>query len=149
MANDIVEQLERINACLNEIGKDLEACYSNDNLTLPKITDVVQVALQQVRKHLNSQVACLFLLNKDGELERMGIEGVDKEKNAIIHDQWLTGENCKPGEGFSGQAVPPVGKDSGYGSPNYLNDLKTDLTMKYGAEYLNKLGDLKSGISVP
>lgn len=149
MENYIGEQLNDLNACLNEIGKDLKACYSNDNLTLPKITDVVQVALQQVRKHLKSQVACLFLLNKDGYLERMGIEGIDKDKNLIIHDQWLKEEKCKPGESFSGQAVPPVGKDSGYGSPNYSNNLKTDQTMIYGAEYLDKLGALKSGISVP
>jgi hypothetical protein len=149
MENHIGEQLNDLNAYLNEIGKALEACYSNDNLTLPKITDVVQVALQQVRKHLNSQVACLFLLNKDGELERMGIEGVDKEKKAIIHDQWLKEEKCSPGQSFSGQAVPPVGKDSGYGSPNYSNNLKTDQTMIYGSQYLDKLGELKSGISVP
>jgi hypothetical protein len=92
----------------------------------------------------------LFLLNKDGELERVGIEGIDKDKNAIIYDQWLTEEKCKPGESFAGRTVPPVGQDSGYGSPNYSNNLNNNYKgMKYGSEYLNKLGKLKSGISVP
>ena len=77
------------------------------------------------------------------------MEGIDKDGNAIINDQWLPEERYKPGESFSGKAVPPVGNDSVYGSPDYSNDLKTYRTMKYGVQYLDKLGDLKSGISVP
>jgi hypothetical protein len=60
MENHIGEQLNDLNAYLNEIGKALEVCYSNDNSKPPHLTNVVQVALKEVRRHLNSQVACLF-----------------------------------------------------------------------------------------
>ena len=61
MENDIGKQLEDLHACLNEIGDALRSRYSEDNSTPPDLTDVVQVALQQVVNRLNSQVACLFL----------------------------------------------------------------------------------------
>ena len=149
MENHIGEQLKDLKICLNEIGHALGTCYSENNSIPPNITDVVQVALKQVLKHLNSQVVSLFLLNKDGVLARFGMEGIDKDGNAIINDQWLPEERYKPGESFSGKAVPPVGNDSVYGSPDYSNDLKTYRAMKYGVQYLDKLWDLKSGISVP
>jgi nitrogen-specific signal transduction histidine kinase len=147
--NHIGEQLNDLNACLNEIGDALGASHSEDNSKPPNLTDVVQVALKQVRKHLNSQVASFFLLNKDGVLARVGIEGTDG-RNKVIDNQWLPKEQYKPGESFSGKAVPPVGNDSIYGSPNYSNTLNNNYKgMKYGPEYFNKLSYLKSGISVP
>jgi hypothetical protein len=147
--NHIGEQLKELNACLNEIGKALAECYSEDNSKPPNLTDVVQVALKQVRKHLNSQVASLFLLNKDGLLARVGIEGSDG-RNKAIDNQWLPKEQYEPGQSFSGKAVPEVGNDSIYGSPNYSNTLNNNYKgMKYGPEYFNKLSYLKSGISVP
>ena len=123
--NHIGEQLKELNTCLNEIGRALGACYSEGNSIPPNFTDVVQVALEQVRKHLNSQVASLFLLNKDGFLARVGIEGTDG-RNKAIDNQWLPKEQYKPGESFSGKAVPPVGNDSIYGSPNYSNNLNNN-----------------------
>jgi signal transduction histidine kinase len=147
--NHIGEQLKELNTCLYEIGYVLGACYSEDNSKPPNLTDVVQVALKQVRKHLNSQVASLFLLNKDGVLARVGIEGTDG-KNMPIDNRWLPKEQYKPGESFSGKAVPEVGNDSIYGSPNYSNNLNNNyLGVKYGPDYLDKLSYLKSGISVP
>jgi hypothetical protein len=150
MENNIDKQFEDLHTCLNEIGDALRGCYCENDSNLPNLTDVVQVALKQVLKHLNSQVTSLFLLNKDGVLTRVGMEGIDKDGNAIINDQWLPEEQYEPGESFSGRAVPPVGDDSVYGSPHYSNNLNNNYKgMKYGAEYLDKLGDLKSGISVP
>lgn len=147
--NHIGEQLKELNTCLNEIGYALGACYSEDNSKPPNLTDVVQVALKQVRKHLNSQVASFFLLNKDGLLARVGIEGTDG-RNKAIDNQWLPKEQYKPGESFSGKAVPPVGNDSIYGSPNYSNNLNNNYKgMKYGSDYLKKLRYLRSIISVP
>ena len=147
--NHIGEQLKELNTCLNEIGYALGACHSEDNSKPPNLTDVVQVALKQVRKHLNSQVASLFLLNKDGLLARVGIEGTDG-RNKAIDNQWLPKEQYEPGQSFSGKAVPPVGNDSIYGSPNYSNNLNNNYKgMKYGPDYLNKLRYLRSGISVP
>jgi signal transduction histidine kinase len=147
--NNIGEQLKDLNACLNEIGNALAECYSEHNSKPPNISDVVQVALKEVRKHLNSQVASLFLLNKDGVLARAGIEGTDG-KNKAIDNQWLPKEQYEPGQSFSGKAVPEVGNDSIYGSPNYFNNLNNNYKgMKYGADYLNKLRYLRSGISVP
>jgi GAF domain-containing protein len=148
MENNIGEQLKELNTCLNEVLSSLGACYFEGNAS-PKLSDFVQVALNQIRKHLNSQVASLFLLNKDGVLVRVGIEGTDV-RNQAIDNQWLPKEQYNPGESFSGKAVPPVGSDSVYGSPHYSNNLNNNYKgMKYGSSYFKKLGILKSGISVP
>jgi signal transduction histidine kinase len=149
MENNIDEQLKELDDCLNDVGKALGDYYSECNTQPPDLTLVVKVALKQVLNNLNSQVACLFLFKKDKFLERVGMEGTDKDGNAIINHQWFTDEKCNPGESFSGKAVPEVGKDFGYGKPTYSKDLKTYKGIQYQEEYLDKLGELKSGISVP
>ena len=134
------EELRRELKNLNDLSKNLMHCQSID--------EVVTMALAEVRKHLNVQVASLFLFSKDGTIKRIGIDGIDKDGNTI-DNSWFTEEKYEPGESFSGKAIPPYDAESGYGEPQYSNDLEKDYSMNNGDRYKEKLGDLRCGISVP
>jgi hypothetical protein len=110
----------------------------------------VEAVLEKVRHRLESQVACFYLFNKDGVIERIGINGVDKDGKPIESD-WLREEKYKPGEGFSGKLIPPPGEENGNGDPCYSDDLINDsnFSLKFGQRYVDKLGRLEQAISVP
>jgi signal transduction histidine kinase len=134
---NIVEQLNELNVIANKLSECLT------------FEEVVKVALKQVRNRLNSQVASVFLFNKNGVLARAGIDGVDKNNDQVENDSFAD-EQYEPGQSFSGQPVPPVGK-LGYGTPCYSDNLLDEYPdiRERKKEYLDKLGSLKSGISVP
>ncbi|MGB5770840.1 MAG: hypothetical protein WBM32_13385 [Crocosphaera sp.] len=106
------------------------------------------MALAEVHKQLKVQVASLFLFSKDGTIKRVGINGIDKEGN-WIDNSWFPDEQYAPGESFSGRAVPPYDAESGYGEPQYSNQLEQEYSMINAYRYKGKLGELKCGISVP
>jgi nitrogen-specific signal transduction histidine kinase len=135
MNSDISKKLR----ILNEIGKELTNCETWNEL--------IRAALKQVRENLDSQVSSIFLLDKNKILTREGIDGIDFENKPIPQD-WFPEEKYKPGESFSGKAVPEIGSNDKFGSPYYSNDLKRE-KMKNEEEYSTILGKLKSGISVP
>ncbi len=114
------------------------------------IDEVVQKALKLVRDKLNCQVASIFLFTKDGVIKRKGINGVDKKGNSI-DNSWFSKEQYVPGASFSGKAIPTFKSKSGFGEPQWSNDLLSDFTLdpKTRNPYLEKLGNLKCGISVP
>ncbi|NEO57294.1 MAG: GAF domain-containing protein [Okeania sp. SIO3B5] len=134
---DIREQLRN----LNEMSQTLMKCES--------VADAVQKALVEVRRKLGAQVASIFLFSQEGVIRRVGINGVDAQGEPIGND-WLSDEHYKPGDSFSGKAVPSTGLESAFGEPHYSNNiLKEYRDMRYGAFYENKLGNLRCGISVP
>lgn len=138
-----MEEIARLNRqleALNKIRSALSNCQSID--------DIVQTAVWEVRRSLNSQVASIFLFNKEGVIKRVAIDGVDKNGNLISND-WLAEEQYEPGKSFSGQLIHPTGEDSGFSRPLISNDIFQEFTLKYGQEYLEKLGRLKQAISVP
>jgi signal transduction histidine kinase len=147
---DIGNQLEQLNDCLNDLEKELNECET--------IKEVSQVAVKFIREELKSQAAFIFLFDKDGLLTRVAIEGEDRN-GKLIADDWLydedikKAEHYKPGESFSGRQVPNIGDDRGFGIPQYSTNLQDNdggiTKYKYGKQYLEKLGELKSGISVP
>jgi signal transduction histidine kinase len=124
---------------LNEVSTTLRNCQS--------IEEAVQKALVEVRKRLDVQVASIFLLSKDGVLKREGIDGVDQGGNPI-DNSWFFEEQYAPGESFSGGAVPRFEAESSYGNPQYSNKI-LEKEMVYTRPYLEKLGCLRCGISVP
>ena len=130
MKSSISNQLQS----LNEVTRGLVQCQS--------LEEAVAKALAEVRKHLKVQVASIFLLSKEGVIERVGIDGVDVNNN-VIEDSWLSEEHYKPGESFSGLPVPTADSESDYGNPNYVNNIAEYFpNMKYGKEYREKLGKL-------
>jgi signal transduction histidine kinase len=121
------------------------------------IQDLCKIAVEFVQERLNTQVAFIFLFDKDGFLTREAIMGFDKNGDAIPED-WLfdavkmKAEHYVPGKSFTGKGIPPVGHTKGLGRPLYSNNLQKDYhkdrEYKYGTEYAEKLGKLKSGISI-
>lgn len=85
------------------------------------VEEVIRDALTKVRQRLHSQVASIFLFSKDGFVERRGINGVDKD-GLPIDNTWFQNEKYKPGESFSGKAVP-FKLNSVYGEPQWSNSL--------------------------
>ena len=114
------------------------------------LEDAVAKVLDMVCVQLDSQVASLFLLSKEGVAERIGIRGVDAG-GCPIRKEWLEDENYEPGESFSGYPIPSTSSTFEYGHPNYISEnmFENYSDMKYGTDYLEKLGELRCGISVP
>jgi signal transduction histidine kinase len=126
---------------LNQVSQTLRSCSS--------VEEVAQKALEEVRERLKVQVASIFLLSKDGLLKRFGINGVDRENNPI-DNSWFSDEQYAPGESFSGQAIPKFEAESSYGKPVFSNQLLDEYSnMRNRNRYLEKLGQLRCGISVP
>lgn len=125
---------------LNDVSIALMQCHS--------IEELVQKALAEVRRRLDVQVASVFLFSKEGVIRRVGIDGVDRYGNPI-DNSWLN-EFYKPGESFSGKAVPASDAKSSFGEPQYSNNIFEEYPqMKYAIDYQEKLKELKCGISVP
>ncbi|MGK7957654.1 MAG: GAF domain-containing protein [Crocosphaera sp.] len=136
------KQLQEKLRSLNEINRKLIGCQT--------LEEVTTEALKQVRYHLKVQVASIFLFNKDGYIQRVGIEGVDKDNNPIDGEKWLPDEKYLPGQSFSGKPVPPSDSESTYGEPHYSNQpMEEYVDMINGQTYRDKLGQLKSIMSVP
>ena len=120
----------------------LMACQSVDK--------VIQKALELIRNILKCQVASVFLFTKNGVIKRQGINGIDKE-GKFIENTWFSDEEYAPGVSFSGKAIPAFDAESGFGEPQWSNNLLNDFTLDPETQnpYLEKLGNLKCGISVP
>ncbi len=113
------------------------------------VEELIQEVLKLVRQKLNSQVASIFLFTKNGVIKRKGINGVDKEGNPI-DNSWFPDEEYAPGFSFSGKAIPTYEAESSFGELQWSNDLR-QFTMHDQTQvpYLEKLGELECGISVP
>lgn len=141
---------------------DTEACISlaeitelrqfgNKLLNCKDIKEVTEESFNKIEQKLNPQVISLFLLSKNGLLERFKIHGIDSEGESIS-DDWLKSESYNPGDSFSGRAAAPTVSPYGspYGDPYINNGLDQDINkMIYGESYVKRLGFLKCGISVP
>ena len=126
---------------LNQARTSLMECQSVD--------EVVKKSLELVRDKLNCQVASIFLFTKDGVIKRKGINGIDKEGNSI-DNSWFPDEEYAPGASFSGKAIPTFEAKSGFGEPQWSNNLRQfAMDEQTQGPYIEKLGDLKCGISVP
>jgi GAF domain-containing protein len=119
--------------------------FGNTILTFPHVDFIVKKTFQEVKKKFSPQMISIFLFSKDEFLERYAMDGRDRD-GVIIEASWLHDEKYKPGQSFSGKAA--YGKP--YGEPYWSNQLDKEVDdFTYGKEYSEKLGFLKSGISVP
>jgi GAF domain-containing protein len=134
--------LEEVND-LREFGNKLLRCKS--------LEEVARVTFLKIEQDLYPQVVSLFLFSKDGTLKRVKIKGFDVDGRAI-EDKWLSGEEYRPGESFSGKAAIPGDSTSDfpYGKTYYVNNLESEFKkFLHGADYRKKLGLLNCGMSVP
>lgn len=125
---------------LNELSKALMHCQS--------LEEISEKTLQKIRERLEVQVASLFLVSKDGVLQRVGIDGVDKFGQPV-NNNWFPEEKYEPGQSFSGKAMPSFKSNSGYGEPQYSNRITEEYSMINQELYVDTLGELRCGISVP
>lgn len=110
--------------------------------------EIIKNALTIVREKLNAQIAAIFLFSKDGQLERVGIEGIDRN-DKTIENEWYQEESYQVGESFIGRSAQ-VKIGSKYGEIQYIQSFKEeDLTETSRHKYVEKIGEIKSAIAVP
>lgn len=120
----------------------------NDLLACNKIEDLINISLSFVLEQLRSQTASIFLISKDGLLERVGIRGTDKDKQ-LIDDCWFQEEKYQIGGSFTGRAATSQG-EARFGEPQFSTNLNQDeINDDSRTKYREKLGILKSAMSVP
>ncbi|MBP0002890.1 MAG: GAF domain-containing protein [Cyanobacteria bacterium SBC] len=119
--------------------------FGNTILTYKSVEDVVKYTFLKIKEKIFPQVISIFLFSKEGCIERFKIYGIDKYEK-IISDSWLSKESYEPGISFSGRAA--YGKP--YGETHWSNSLNQELDqLTHGQDYVDKLGFLRCGISVP
>ncbi len=112
------------------------------------IEEVMRKSLALAIQILRSQSASIFLLSKNGVLERKAIHGVDANSREIPPD-WFPTESYGIGESFSGKAAASASKSS-FGQPYWSEDLSVaELDETSKKEYLEKLGSLRCAAAVP
>jgi signal transduction histidine kinase len=139
--------------CKNSTYMDIQLASLNDTknalMQCKNVDSVVDMALGQVQEKLLAQVVSVFLFTKDGLVKRIGISGLDKNQQRF-GNSWFPDEKYNPGESFSAKAVPPSAIEKGYGKAIVSNKLHDfEMTANTKALYLDKLGELKHGISIP
>jgi GAF domain-containing protein len=121
-------------------------------------SEVIEETFNKIEEKLNPQVVSLFLLSKNGLIERYSFRAVDKHGKLIDFEameyskKWPICERYEPGDGFSGKAAKP--KDPTvypYGEIyRQSNITETNLDkLEYTEGYIETIGELKCGISVP
>lgn len=110
--------------------------------------EIIRNALKIVCDNLNAQTAAIFLISKDGVLERYGIYGVDKDGQSL-DNQWFSEESYKVGESFTGKAAQSK-EGTNYGEIQYAPMLSAeDLKPQCRVKYSEKFEKLKCAIAIP
>jgi len=130
-----------------ERGRELNA----DVISRSK-KEIIDNALEIVCNSLNAQVASIFLISKDGTLERAGIHGFDKSGERVNND-WFAEERYEIGEGFTGKVVGKSGTNpdpGSYGEVHYASYLSNeDIKAEVRKNYVEKFGALGSVMAIP
>jgi GAF domain-containing protein len=126
--------------------------FGNKVLQCASIEEVSVLLFDLVEDNIKAQVCSLFLFLKNKEIERVSIRGKDLQ-GVSIDNAWLNEngrcEHYELGVSFSGNVLKPE-EGSVYGKPILSNDIKKEYhPLKYCAEYEEKIGTLRNGISVP
>jgi len=119
--------------------------FGNSILRCDDIEDVIRETFTKIEERISPQIASVFLFSKEGCIEKYKSKGIDKNRQTI-NETWLPKENYKPGQSFSGKAA----QGEPYGETNWSNSLDVEINeFTYGQAYIDKLGFLKCGVSVP
>lgn len=140
--------LDQLNG-LRRFGGSLAECSS--------IEQVFEEACHEIKGRLNPQLTSLFMFSKDICIERRETLGIDRYGREITTENWsIPNEKYQPGESFSGKTIISSVVDEGsekvksYGESHYANNLDKQVdALKFGAEYVERLGFLRCGVSVP
>ena len=142
-----MEPSQEASITLSEI-EDL-AEFQNSIADSKDIESIVDKLFDKVIKKINPQVISIFLFSKDGYIERYRINGKD-QFGENIDNQWIRNEKYLPGYGFSGQSIKNSNSENYLRGESYKkNQLNRNDKLKYSQDYIDKLGFLQCGISVP
>ncbi len=118
----------------------LATCTSLESLT--------HASVQLVSERTNSQTAALFLLSKDGLLERKALVGVDKSKLSI-GDESFASKHYAPGASLPGKVVVAA-EGSRFGQPQWITDAQQkDMELDSMEMYAEVLGAVSCAAAVP
>ena len=121
------------------------------------IKNVCELAIEYLRNSLNCQIACIYLMDKDGYIVRESVNGIDRFEERISQS-WLYNDKLKktepytPGQGFTGKGIPEFGKNNNHQRNRSIHSDHLDIEYKdkenypYGIQYFETLGDMKSGM---
>lgn len=132
-----------------------------------EILQVCQYAVSHARL-LNCQAAFIYLLDKDGYITRIAIDGNfgAHKGHAKIPDDWLYDQTWRDGQGkpehytpdngnngsLTGRGFPETGEERALGKTQHAANFEREFSnlgeYKYGVQYKQSLGNLLSGISV-
>jgi homotetrameric cytidine deaminase len=148
---DIGQSIENPLVCFPRKDIDEIQQLGRELLKYETIEDIAQQALIYVYQKLAPQVCSIFLIGKSEQIERFAIMGEDINGKKI-DDSWLKEDDyyiidSENRSNFSATAASPKNKTS-YGEP-YLDNNLDQKQLKNGQAYIDKLGCLKCGISVP
>jgi len=140
--------VEKIKKGIEQSLDPLESRRINAQLIKASKKEIIDNALRIVCDNLIAQTAAIFLISKDGKLERIGMYGRDK-LGKPLKDSWFSEESYEIGESFTGRAAEPK-PGSRYGEIQYTQDLSNE-RLKAGNEekYCKKFGSLRCAIAIP
>jgi uncharacterized protein YjbI with pentapeptide repeats len=129
----------------------------SDELDGDKIMNLCRVAVEYLREKMSCQIACIYLMDKDGYIVRFAVSG-DDEKGNPIDQNWLYDEDLKktepyePGQGFTGKGILKYGEKMSHGIRSMHSDhleieCQDELNYPYGKRYRETLGKMKSGMT--
>ncbi len=120
----------------------------NELMQLDTKDEVIQRALEVVQTKLSAQVVSIFLFNKDGRLQRVGLKGIDLQGRPVNHPDFFPSESYAVGESFTGKAA--VSGPDGFGEPRWTNKLHEEFISESSKrEYLFTFDSIQSAIAVP
>ncbi len=134
----------------NELSPNLSELFDVRNKLLSCKTrkELIDTTIDLTLKKLRSQIASVFLLSKDGKLERIAIGGKNVTGD-VIENSWYTDEILKSGESFTGKVIVAQ-HGSRFGKPIWSNDLSKEEIGEYSRRrYTDLLGRLTCAVAVP
>jgi hypothetical protein len=147
------ECIQEIQKILDQIEKDREksilGTIDHQKIRASK-SNIIDKILRVTCEKLEAQTASIFLISKDGVLERAGIYGRDINREEI-ESKWLSGERYEVlNNSFTGKAARHR-DNSPYGAIQYTEVFKgsNEEENLIFEQYHEKFGDLKSALAIP
>jgi GAF domain-containing protein len=120
---------------------------------------IISYILELVCEKLNAQSASIFLISKDGYLEREGIYGFDRDNQKFDDDtNWISGEKYSVQHDFFTSKATQCREGKRYGAIQYIDHsskFRMDINIENIEENIwlkqhgKRLGKLKCGIAIP
>lgn len=149
LANNYLNLKNSIDGFKSDISQNfLELRKLDASIIFQSKKEIISNALKVVCENLNAQAASIFLVSKDGILERCGLYGFDKDGQPL-DNEWFSSEKYVIGESFTGKAAKSRA-NSNYGEIQYTSKLsEEDIKIECREKYIEKFSELRCAIAIP